>query len=174
MPSPADLARPLAETLLAEESVLRRMETLVAQQLDAVRTRRTALLDGLTIDLGNAVAELHRLRAQRERQTRLATRVLHLDGDAASLGALVAAIAPLDAALAAELGALRSRVQTLAARARCQTDTLTFALQYASALGRDLVRVFQGAGNPSLASTYTRGGQNTAPAAANPFLNQMG
>lgn len=174
MPSPADLARPLVETLLAEEAALARMDALVTQQLDAVRARRPERLDALAIETSNAAAEMHRLRIQRERQSRLFARVLKLEGDDVPLEAIADALAGLDAGIAATVRDARKRVRTLAARARRNTDTLAFALQYAASLSRDVIRVIQGAGDPALLRTYTRGGQRTAGTAQTSYLNQMG
>ncbi len=174
MPSPADLARPLVETLAAEAQALARMDALVAAQLDAVRTRQTTRLDALAIETGDAAAEMHRLRIQRERQTRLLGRVLKLDGESVTLEAVADALVPFDMDVAGTVREARSQVRTLAARTRRNTDTLAFALQYAASIGRDVIRVLQGAGDPALLRTYTKGGRHTAGTPQTSYLNQMG
>ncbi len=174
MPTPADLAYPLADTIRAEEDALVRLDTLVTRQLEAVRGHHAAGLDVLTTEAANASAELQKLRATRDRQTRLLARVLKLDGDAATLEDIAAALEPLNADAAHTLRSARSRVRTLAARARQNADTLGYALQYAVSLGREVIHVLQGIDSPEGLRTYTSAGQRTTAAPQRSFLNQIG
>ncbi len=175
MANPADLARPLLDTLRAEEEALLRLDALVGQQLDAVRGRHHAALETLTIDTGNAAAELHRLKTVRERQSRLLGRVLKLGTDALpDLDALATALDGLDADTARSLRSARSRIHTLAARSRQNADTLNFALHYAVSLGREVMGVLQGLGGPAPLRTYNGAGQRTTAQASHSYLNRVG
>lgn len=164
------ISRTLGDTLGQEADALDRLDVLLGHQLAAVQAGHPEQLDALALETSTVLADVQRLRAARERQARLLSRMLKLD-ETASFDTLTGTLATHDAPSADALRTIGTRLRERAASTRRHTETLGFALRYASGLGREILQLFQG--NASGRTYNSKGApQSTTPPRS--FLNHVG
>ena len=172
---PEALVQGLLGTLDDESEALEELTHLFQRQLEVVRSSPEPVGEELVEAVSNVVGRLGRLRAGRERQTRLLCRVLKLEMEAPALAELAEALSG-HATLSAYGEAVRdarTEVRHEARQARRAGEALNFALQYAEELGRELMQVAHGQKAPAGPQTYTATGRPSRPASRS-MMNHVG
>ncbi len=121
------------------------------------------------------IGTLGGLRARRERQMRLLSRILRLDGDEATLQQLAAAVDshPDTGPWGADLLEARAAVREQAKTTHRICEQLDFALQYAVGLGREMLQAMQDLDRPPT-SVYTAQGQTSRAIVPRSIVNKVG
>lgn len=150
----------LLETLSEEDEALRALHSQFSRMRDELRDQQVNQLETITREASNLLSEIDRLAQARARQMRLARRLLGLD-DHATLDDVAAAMDEQGAGqLARRLRRQRDQIRTRAQQIQEQANELTFALEYASSLGREMLSILRGASSSAPAQGYTkRGGE---------------
>lgn len=170
VPDPGPVLQPLQTTLDREGALLARLDAAVDAQLDALRANAPDAFRMAADDAADAVAELGRMQAARERQLRLAGRVLGL-GDEPTLGRIINALGPAHLTQSEALAAAQHTLHERAEAVRTRCAELEFALGVAVRIGRELIRAWQA---PDAAGrVYTAAG-HTRAASARARLDQTG
>ena len=172
---PDGLVHGLIETLRQEEAELARLAAHFEQQLDALRGQRQDDHEQAMHAASEAIGTLSRLRARRERQTRLVGRVLRLDGEDVTLQQLAAAVDSHSATgpWGADLLEARAAVREQTKNTREICEQLDFALQYAVGLGREMLQAMQDLDRPPT-SVYTATGHTSRAAVPRSLVNKVG
>ncbi len=172
---PDGLVHGLIETLRQEEAELIQLATHFEHQLDALREQRQEDHEQAMHAASETIGTLGQLRARRERQTRLVSRVLRLDGDDVTLQQLAAAIDshPATGSWGADLLEARAAVRDQAKTTRRMCEQLDFALQYAVGLGREMLQAMQDLNRPPT-SVYTATGHTSRAAVPRSLVNKVG
>ncbi len=166
----------LLETLRREEETLARLHETFNEQIEALRHHRHEALESSTAEVNEAVHAMEGFRKARERQARLLGRLLHLEGDDASLERIAGALEDLPEAAGAAQGLREARAQIheRARQTRQRCEEFEFALQYAVKLGREMLQVMQDLDVPPPARIYTATGHATQTSQPRSFVNKVG
>lgn len=164
----------LIRTLRNEHEALRTLTQRFQAQLDILRQQNLDGLEDATLHTSEAVAQLDRLTQARTRQTRLVGRMLEVDAPP-DLTKIAEAVRGLDADhdLPDRLLALREQMRAQAKTTQRISDELEYALQYAAALGREMIAFLRGATSPPPAQVYTDSGQSP-DSDKDSLVNQIG
>lgn len=163
----------LVETLEDEARALDDLNALLARQLGALRAGTPGVLEDTATDVHECTAGLDTLRQKRARQTRLLRRVLQVEPDGASLEPIAEALRQgANTRQQTRLADARAAVRSRAQAAHERGETLSFAIEYAAELNRDLLLAMQG--SSSEGGTYTASGQSQASSDGRSFVNTVG
>ena len=175
MKGPASIAAALLGTLQEERDTLGRLCLRFEDQLRALREHRHDLLEQATTLSSEEVCKLAGLRTARERHMRLLGRVLHLESEGHSLSVLASRLDALDQGkrMSAQLLALRRELREKAAESQQRCDELRFTLQYATQLGREMIRALHGLDAAAPGRVYTAAG-GAVNSESHHFLNRLG
>lgn len=167
------LVDPLCETLSAEAELLDSLFAQVEAQLEAVTQANADALEQAAFATGEGLAQLARLGMARSRQLSLLGRMLHQPG--ADLQTLIQALHAAHPDLSRKLAEQYASVREKATRVHRHTDTLAFALQLASALGRESMRRLTTNSRADRArGLYAPSGPISAPQTSPNFVNRLG
>lgn len=169
-----EMVEELIATLQNEYEALRTLTKRFQTQLDILHQRNLDGLEAATLHTSEAVAHLDRLTQARTRQTRLVGRLMEVDAppDLAKIAAAVRALDE-DPDLHRRLLDLRQQMRTQAKATQRLSEELAHALQYAAALGREMIAFLRGATSPPPAQVYTDSGQSPDPD-KDSLVNQIG
>lgn len=165
----------LLATLSKECEALQALHTHFERQLTCIRNQELDRLEALTHEASDTLTKLNALSQARARQMRLARRLFDLSAGA-SLEAVADAVEDAPDASdeqAATLRARREDIRTWAARTQELADELSFALEHAASLGREVISVLRAPVSPPPAQGYTKTGETTSTD-QNSFVNQVG
>lgn len=172
-----NIADKLIETLDEEIEVLVEMEAAFAEQLEAVRSRDRDRLEEAALETNDLSARLQRLQATHTRQLRLLARVSGMDGyEGASLRPVIDLLDGVETtrAVASDLAHKRETIHERTRACRKLGDQVEYALQYAVALGQEIVRTLRGVGERPTPQGYTADGRNTATPGSSGLVDQVG
>ncbi len=171
----AALTDKLLRTMQEERAALGALHAQLTRQLDALRGRSRAPLEDATHAANDLLGRLDGLRQTRARQTRLLRRLLNLDPNASALAPVAEALEARGAGDAARrLRHARQDVRAAAAAVQQQGEALSYALQYAIGLGREMLSLLHQADAAAPPATYTAAGQTAATTSAHSLVNHLG
>lgn len=156
-----EMIEELITTLNNEYEALQTLAQRFQSQLAILRQKNLDGLEEATLQASEAVSKLDRLTQARTRQMRLVGRMLEMTGTP-DLATIAEAARPLDedGALHRRLLDLRRQMREQAATTQQLSDELGYALQYAAALGREMIAFLRGATSSPPAQVYTDSGQS--------------
>lgn len=174
----SDVDRELEELVRALEHEYEQMNVLTGRledKLEALRSRNGEGLESATVDLSQTIRELDGLSAERSRRTSALGEVLELDRPAGDLGVLADRARALGFEEEAErLARWRKRLQEEAERAQQLCEQVAFGLQYAAAIGQEMLEVLRGGTRETPTSTYSANGRADADSSNPSFVNRLG
>jgi len=172
---PASLAAALLSILQEEYAALARLSGHFDTQLAALQSRNPDQLDAGTQQVAEEMNSVIRLRQTRERQMRLLARVMGL----ASTDALTLIAERLrDDTETYDVGTslmeIRERVLARAREAHKKGQVLSFAIQYASQIGLEMMQAIQGVQVPVSALVYNAAGGTSHATPRMSYVNRVG
>lgn len=169
-----EMVEELIATLHDEHEALCALAHRFQNQLDILRQHDLDGLEDATLETSAAVSKLDRLTQARVRQTRLVGRLLEIDGppNLTQIAEALRARGNHDD-LYRQLLDLRETMQAEAQATKRLSEELEYALQYAAALGREMIAFLRGATASPPAQVYTDSGQSPDPD-KDSLVNQFG
>ena len=174
----SDVGREVEELVRALEHEYEQMSALngrLEDKLEALRNRNGEALESTTVDLSQTIRELDGLSAERTRRMSALAEVLELERPTGDLAVLADRARALGLEEEAErLAQWRSTLQEEAERAQQLCEQVAFGLQYAAAIGQEMLEVLRGGTQDTPTSTYSANGRTDADSSNPSFVNRLG
>ena len=172
---PDGLVQGVIQTLKSEEAELALLGAHFTRQLEALREQNQDQHEQALYAASETLRTLGQLRTQRERQVRLLSRVIRIEGDDLSIQQVAAAVDshPQTGPWGAALLEARTAVREQAEATRRICEHLDFALHYAVDLGREMMQAMQDLSGPP-PCVYTAQGHTSRAAAPRSLVNKIG
>ncbi len=168
----------LISSLSREHTMLRELEERLAEKLEAIRMRNADLLAETTHDISQTNQQLDSLADQRSGHMRLLGKALGKSDEIRSLDELLSACRAADESELEHTLAdwqARMRAQALETQERC--EEVTFALQYATRLGQEMLQALRGQSPANAAAgtdAYTAAGAAATSTPSSSLVNHVG
>lgn len=172
---PASEADRLTGALRREHEKMSVLADRLREKLEALRTRDADELESTTLDLSLAIQELDRLGERRRHRMNALGRALDLSVSQPDLEQLAEHARATDRAQMAEsLRQWRTAMREQAETTQQLCEQVAFGLQYAAAVGQEMLEILRGASPEEPASTYSRDGGSEADPSSPSFVNRLG
>lgn len=170
--SPADRLDDALERERAEMAVL---ADRLRAKLSALRSRDADELESSTVDLSQAIQELDRLSERRRRRMDELARALDLDAVQPDLEQLALHARSIGREeLGDRLTEWRNTMRDQAETTQELCEQVAFGLQYAAAVGQEMLEIMRGVSPGEPASTYSRDGDSDGDPSSPSFVNRLG
>jgi ABC-type transporter Mla subunit MlaD len=172
------LVEQLISTLSREHTMLRALEERLTEKLEAIRRRNAERLAATTHDISHTNHQLESLAQQHTHQMKQLGQALGGSDDIHSLDGLLATCRNGNhAGLEETLNHWQARMRDQAHRTQDKCEEVTFALQYATRLGQEMLQALRGQSpEPSASNTdaYTAAGTAAATTSSSSLVNHIG
>lgn len=168
-------AERLSDALERERTEMAVLADRLRAKLSALRSRDVDELESSTVDLSQAIQELDRLSERRRRRMDEMARALELDATQPDLEQLALHARSIGREkLADRLVDWRQTMRDQAETTQQLCEQVTFGLQYAAAVGQEMLEVMRGVSPDGPASTYSRDGGSDGDPSSPSFVNRLG